>query len=513
MLGAEAHTGPVGAGSRPAPVRRTTLQLTSWDGPGHEAARSRRRAAAGPVPPTGPVPPERGDIALLSGIADGGSLRAGARRAGCTQPAAVRRIARLERTYSVSLVARGPSLAVLTPAGHGLLEAAQSLLNELEAVTSCALAGAATASRSPAPSRDPAVLRIAGAGCSWSGWLVDDLGSWLDAAVRVTVTDDVAEARERFEAGAADAVYGWGSAGEPTPSGRCRASLPVLEEPVWVRLPSRHPAAARHTVSLVGLAGTAWVTGPDQDLALLRDSCAAVGFVPRIGAISRSRSVRRGLLLRGDRAALASPMSRPAPGGTVVLRALRETVLRRYDLDVDPTVIGPELHGLLRDRLRCGYRRLARTRNPEYAGSAAFPVPRDDQPGYPPHPLDPALLAGLPRLAVGSDPGVGGERPPVGGGADAPGRLALEPDDLQVLRLVQRCGSLNRAAALLSVAQPTLSRRLVGLESRLGRQLVSRGPRGAALTAAGVRLLELAEPAERAFRAAVEHLHAVHGCA
>jgi DNA-binding transcriptional LysR family regulator len=51
-----------------------------------------------------------------------------------------------------------------------------------------------------------------------------------------------------------------------------------------------------------------------------------------------------------------------------------------------------------------------------------------------------------------------------------------------------------------------LSRRLSRLEERLGRRLLVRGPRGAALTEVGRRLVDLAADAEAAFGAALESL-------
>ena len=61
-------------------------------------------------------------------------------------------------------------------------------------------------------------------------------------------------------------------------------------------------------------------------------------------------------------------------------------------------------------------------------------------------------------------------------------------------------GTLTRAAAALSVSQPTLGRHLDGLEARLGTTLFVRGRAGMAPTEAGLRLLDRA----RAVKAAAD---------
>lgn len=59
--------------------------------------------------------------------------------------------------------------------------------------------------------------------------------------------------------------------------------------------------------------------------------------------------------------------------------------------------------------------------------------------------------------------------------------------------IVAREGSFGKAAASLSLSQPTLTRNIRALEADLGTRLFDRGARGAELTAAGRRLLLRAE--------------------
>lgn len=65
----------------------------------------------------------------------------------------------------------------------------------------------------------------------------------------------------------------------------------------------------------------------------------------------------------------------------------------------------------------------------------------------------------------------------------------MELRHLRYFLAVAEFGSLNRAAAHLLVAQPSLSRQIRVLEHELGRPLFDRSARGVALTAAGAALV------------------------
>jgi DNA-binding transcriptional LysR family regulator len=70
-------------------------------------------------------------------------------------------------------------------------------------------------------------------------------------------------------------------------------------------------------------------------------------------------------------------------------------------------------------------------------------------------------------------------------------------DDLRVLLAVLRAGSFTAAATRLGVEQSTISRRIAGLEARLGRPLFTRDRRGPRPTDLGERLRAHAERVER----------------
>lgn len=62
-------------------------------------------------------------------------------------------------------------------------------------------------------------------------------------------------------------------------------------------------------------------------------------------------------------------------------------------------------------------------------------------------------------------------------------------DDVRLFLAVAEAGSLNKAAKVLRLGQPTVSRRLAALEYTLGASLFRRGVQGVALTTAGERLV------------------------
>jgi len=75
--------------------------------------------------------------------------------------------------------------------------------------------------------------------------------------------------------------------------------------------------------------------------------------------------------------------------------------------------------------------------------------------------------------------------------------LALNWDDMRVFLAVARGGSLSTAAWALKVTQPTAGPRVRALEAALSARLFDRLPQGLVLTAAGGKLLPLAEAMER----------------
>ncbi len=73
----------------------------------------------------------------------------------------------------------------------------------------------------------------------------------------------------------------------------------------------------------------------------------------------------------------------------------------------------------------------------------------------------------------------------------------LDWNDVRTFLAVTECGSLNAAARLLGMTQPTVSRRMEEFEYRLHAKLFERTSRGIALTEAGLMVRDLAQSMAR----------------
>ncbi len=82
----------------------------------------------------------------------------------------------------------------------------------------------------------------------------------------------------------------------------------------------------------------------------------------------------------------------------------------------------------------------------------------------------------------------------------------MDLDQLRAFALVASRGQITEAAKELGISQPTLSRRLQGLEREVGTELLVRGADGVHPTAAGARFLAHATRAVGALTAAVREL-------
>lgn len=71
--------------------------------------------------------------------------------------------------------------------------------------------------------------------------------------------------------------------------------------------------------------------------------------------------------------------------------------------------------------------------------------------------------------------------------------MAMELTEIEAFVAIATCGSFTRAAALLHISQPAISRRIELLEHDLGAPLFERLPSGARLTASGETFLPFAQ--------------------
>jgi DNA-binding transcriptional LysR family regulator len=198
-----------------------------------------------------------------------GSISAGARELGWTQPAVSQQLAGLEREAGTPLLVRGPTGVVPTEAGAAVLRHADAvdaaLRSAREELDDLVGLGGGTVRMAAFPSAGAVV--------------VPELAAELrERAPGVQLRVEEAEPPEaaalvrsnavhlalafRFPGQAADPDLGW---------------LPLGTDPVRIVLPAAHPGA-----ELAELRDEAWVAGCERCRANLVAACAAAGFVPDI---------------------------------------------------------------------------------------------------------------------------------------------------------------------------------------------------------------------------------------
>ncbi|WP_231904908.1 LysR family transcriptional regulator [Streptantibioticus cattleyicolor] len=417
----------------------------------------------------------------MQAVADHGSLHAAQRQGWVTQSSASRRLTRLERRLRTVLVSRGSTGARLTDEGHALLHAGQRLLGAID----FAMANAADTDE---PGPRLRVLQMA-----VSTEYTCEAGEEPAVGFPDVVFDLVPAARQdvwsRFDRYAVDAACGWARS---TPALRRYGAdvRLVVEEPQWVAVPRGHPLAGRGALGLEDLAEAEWVAivgeSTHEDLAR---AFARHGLTPRVGCTVHSRSAAADLVARGYGFALVSPLcAAPVEDAGYALRPLRQQVVRRLFLATDPLLLPEALARDLCTGLQRRYVQHAAERNPGYLRSTTFPLPAAD------------LSAPPPGRSAATEPD--GPRDPLPflvcerhWTAEGPSSL-VEAEHLYLLRVIERTGSLNRAASDLLITQPALTRRIHRLEQVCGRTLVHSAPRGTCLSPMARRLLHCTEAAE-----------------
>jgi DNA-binding transcriptional LysR family regulator len=93
--------------------------------------------------------------------------------------------------------------------------------------------------------------------------------------------------------------------------------------------------------------------------------------------------------------------------------------------------------------------------------------------------------------------------------AEGPQPELVDWDDFRIFLAIVKAGSLNRAAELLGIVQPTVSRRLARLEKNLGVRLFERSTSGPRLTFEGRRVLNSVSMAQLSLAQATRNAQTV----
>jgi DNA-binding transcriptional LysR family regulator len=283
-----------------------------------------------------------------------------------------------------------------------------------------------------------------------------------------------------------DAVHTWWLTDPRTSIDRVTRLHVVLDEPLWVWLPRGHPLAARDVVALTDLTTDCWVSevGPCSEVVVVQAFRAAGLPVPANLTVTSS-SVARGMIHRDGVVGLGSPLSAAVSNSTVVSRPLAERPGRSTGLLVDPAAVPDALAKGLACTLRRHYLRVVAEhhpellRNPWWSRWHRAQIDRQDM---------------VPEIPVPSSKKRGASRSVI---------ETLDVEEFHLLRAVAEHGSINRAAAVLSISQPALTRRAHRIERRIGAPLLLRSSRGTTLSGPARRFLRHLTVLEEEFRAAV----------
>ncbi|MGK5641271.1 LysR family transcriptional regulator [Streptomyces sp. URMC 126] len=427
-------------------------------------------AADGPETPS---PFGRRDLALLAAVDRYGDLAEAARRAGIRQGAAARRLDRLDRAVGAPLTLRTPHAARLTPAGSRMLVAGRRFFRRTDLAARIHLLGhgreAVTA---------PEVLHLATAE-PLPEEVVEDAAASLGLLLSVRHEEPHRIAAQWADY-LVDAAFTRTTDASHSASDRPTRVHHVLDDPLWVILPRDHPLAGRPEIPLAALRDDTWVSqaGPRAE-SLVAHVFRTAGLPAPARLHVAGPSVVRGMLSRGDATGLGSPTDPAVHAPSLVHRSLAERPRRTAGLLVDPAVVPPATAARLAALIARGHLRRLAAHHADLLREPWWERWYAEQ-------------AARPAGATGAGPLADAAPPP------AEGR-ALDVEDLDLLRAVARHGSINRAAAVLSISQSALTRRIHRLEHALGARLLLRSPRGTTLTEPTRRFLRLLDGYEADF--------------
>jgi DNA-binding transcriptional LysR family regulator len=226
-----------------------------------------------------------------------GSISAGARELGWTQPAVSQQLAALEREAGTPLLVRGPTGVVPTEAGAAVLRHADAvdaaLRSAREELDDLVGLGAGTVRMAAFPSAGAVVVPALAA-------------ELRERAPGVQLRVEEAEPPEAAALVRSNAVHLAlafrypGQAAEPD-----LAWHPLGTDPVRIVLPAAHPGVD----ALAELRDEAWVAGCERCRANLLSACAAAGFTPDVRHVTDDYVAVQALVARGVAVSLLPEMA------------------------------------------------------------------------------------------------------------------------------------------------------------------------------------------------------------
>jgi DNA-binding transcriptional LysR family regulator len=258
-------------------------------------------------------------LRVLREVAARGSFSAAAESLAYTQSAVSQQIATLEREAGTRLVERNTRNLRLTEAGQALVRHANVILTQLaDAETELhAIAGASGR-----------CLRLVSFQTAGATIAPRAIARFRKRHPRVDITlapREPDEGLDCLKAGECDIALTL-EASFNRITDKAIERHPLLDDPMYVCLPARHPAARRQLVRLDDLADEAWIMGTIgtcPDGPILQHSCEAAGFDPRVAFQSNNYVAMQGFVAAGVGVCFIPDLALDAVHDDVVIRQLR----------------------------------------------------------------------------------------------------------------------------------------------------------------------------------------------
>ena len=261
---------------------------------------------------------------VLREVAARGSFSAAAEALSFTQSAVSQQIAALEREAGAVLVQRSARGVRLTEAGEALVRHADAILArladaeaELEAIAG--LRGGR--------------LRMAAFESAGATLMPLAIAQFSSRHPSVELSLSLAEPEDSvplLRSGELDIALTF----DVRPSARPEDGIDrtyLLEDPMYLVLPSGHPLAAKRSPELADLATEAWIGGP-QDCEcnrLIYRACASAGYDPRIAFETDDYTAVQGFVAAGVGVSLIAELGLTSVRDDIVVRSLgKETPVR-----------------------------------------------------------------------------------------------------------------------------------------------------------------------------------------
>lgn len=265
-------------------------------------------------------------LRVLREVAAQGSFSAAAESLSYTQSAVSQQIAALEREAGTLLVERNARGVRLTDAGNVLVHHADAILARLSAAQRDldAIAGlrGGTLRVVSFPSAGASLLPLAVA-------RFREQHPGVELTLEPMEPDD---ALATLKAGGADVAMTVDAAFAPIVDDELDLR-PVLDDPMFVALPSGHPLAAKAQLRMEDLADEAWIQGTSTarcpDTAILLRTCAAAGFEPRIAFQSDDYHAIQGFIAAGVGVALIPDLALVSTREDIAVRELTDAAPHR----------------------------------------------------------------------------------------------------------------------------------------------------------------------------------------